>query len=145
MAPILYHQANDLCPEYRDFRYRIRQNDRNIPADEFSAHPLCNGCKPGNRAYGPELFQVPVCCGVSGLPYYGVYRYLRGAGAERGNSRSFGHNRRGMESNGIYRPIVFYHVQNWKPLEIHIRGELTVSVRNSLIKSAYSLIIYKIV
>jgi len=77
----------------------------------FSLHPLTYQSRMGR--HGPELFEVPACSGLPGVPYHGVRRNLRGPGSEYRRERRY--IRHHLDLYGVHGAFMLHTVQNGQP------------------------------
>lgn len=94
-----------------DLRDRLWPYDRNIPADQFSPHPRCHALQPGAGQYRAELFEVPVCRGLSRAIDSRLCCHL--CGADTGHRHGRRPHRRDMGLHGLFRAALLLPVQDW--------------------------------
>ena len=110
VAPVLCGAAHHDRAEYRDFRDRLRADDRDIYAHQFSAPPCGDPGKPGAGRGRAELSPFPVRRGLPGDADTGMRGDLRGAHSEY---RRGGRPHRGdMGHHRLYGAAVLLPVQN---------------------------------
>ena len=79
--------------------------------DQLSAYPRCHALQPGVGQYRAELFEVPVCRGLSRAIDPRLCCHL--CGADTGYRHGRRPHRRDMGLHGLFRAALLLPVQDW--------------------------------
>ena len=110
MAPVLCGAAHHDRAEYRDFRDRLRADDRNLYAHQPCAPPRGDPGEPGAGRGRAELSPLPVRRGLPGDADFGMRGDLRGT---HSRYRLRGRPHRGdMGDHRLHGAAVLLPVQN---------------------------------